>query len=166
MCYRIYRFRELERFRAFFVDIFFPKHHQTTRKTYGLEKKMNEAKTNTEHKKQVILSIWVAFINYMFSKKKIVPAPRSAGRVLHRLRDLRGLLLRVRAHDLGEVRHAVQVLKAPLWHRNPGGKPWEIHGKSTKNDGNPWENPPKMVENHGKSLGKMLEQGGWMIVWS
>jgi len=77
------------------------------------------------------------------------PAPRSARRVLHGLRDLRGLLLRVRAHDLGEVRHAVQVLKARLWHRNPwenhgktmGNPPkmMEIHGKSTKNDGNPWE---------------------------
>jgi hypothetical protein len=34
-------------------------------------------------------------------------------------------------------------------------KMMEIHGKSTKNDGKPWENPP-----HGKSLGKMLEHGG------
>lgn len=31
--------------------------------------------------------------------------------VLHRLRDLRGLLFRIRPHDLWEVRYAIQVLQ-------------------------------------------------------
>ena len=94
------------------------------------------------------------------------PLSATAGRVLHRLRDLRGLLLRVRAHDLREVRHAVQVLKAQLWHRNP----WENHGKTTKNGRNPWEIHQKWwktigkpTQNDGKPWEKRKNAGTWWL---
>ena len=57
MCYRIYRFRELERFCAFFVDKFLFQNIIKPHERHMVWKKMNETKTNTEHKKQVILSI-------------------------------------------------------------------------------------------------------------